>query len=165
MQASGITDVLNHSNPISTIRGHNTDTIVSVDSLVPYNMERRRIRQGFSLDDRCVGNDHGAKGRSGSVQRDHDSGRHLNKGESDIFVGVIWQSRNLRIRAIFEVGSIQMSWIGFRLWAYEWWQTRRSSCIIVPTWVKVRVTVRVRRSYENTLLASMIRWYDRLVPM
>jgi hypothetical protein len=85
-----------------------------------------------------VGNDHGAKSRSSSVQRDHNSSRHLDKDGSDIYVGVIWQSRDLWIRVIFEVGLIQLSWIGFRLWASDWWRNPRSSCIIMLTWLKMK---------------------------
>jgi hypothetical protein len=80
---------LNHSNPVSTIRRYNTDTIASVDGLIPYDMEWRRIRQGAILDDRCVRDDHVAESRSSSVQRDHDSGRHFDEDGSGIYVGVI----------------------------------------------------------------------------
>jgi hypothetical protein len=52
-------------------------------------MEWRRIRQGVILDDRCIGDDHGAESRSGSIQRDQNSGRHLDEDGSGIYVGVI----------------------------------------------------------------------------
>jgi hypothetical protein len=63
--------------------------IASVDGLIPYNMEWRRIRKGVILDDRCISVDHGAESRSGSIERDHDSGRHLDEDGSGIYVGVM----------------------------------------------------------------------------
>jgi hypothetical protein len=72
-------------------------------------MERRWIRQWFSLDNRRIGDHHGAKGRSGSIQRDHDSSRHLDKIGSVIHVGAIERSRDLKIRNISKAKLIQLS--------------------------------------------------------